>query len=93
MNVTRRQHYVWRYYLEGWATNGKVAVVRKGGSAFQANPANIGLEKDFYRLPFLSTEDEEFARMMIDFPGANPTLVKLNLGWLDDFARPSRLRR
>lgn len=30
---------------------------------------------------------------MIDFPKANPMLVELNMGWLDEFARPSRLRR
>ena len=93
MNITRRQHYVWRYYLEGWAGNGSVAVVRKDGPAFQANPANIGLERDFYRLPILSVEDEEFARTMIDTPGAHPMLVELNMGWLNQFAAPSRLRR
>jgi hypothetical protein len=93
MNVTRRQHYVWRYYLEGWAGGGPVAVVRKAGAAFLATPANIGLERDFYRLPVLSVEDENFARMMIEFPGANSTLVQLNMGWLEAFAKPSRLRR
>lgn len=93
MNVPRRQHYVWRYYLEGWAVNGSVAVVRKDGGAFLAGPANIGLERDFYRLPVLSVEDEHFARGMIDVPGSNPKLVELNMGWLDLFSAPSRLRR
>ena len=30
---------------------------------------------------------------MIDIPGANPDLVELNMGWLDEFSKPSRLRR
>lgn len=93
MHVTRRQHYVWRHYLDAWATDGKVSVVRKDGASFSTNPANIGQERDFYRLPVLSVEDEDFARKMIDVPEANRSLVKLNMGWLDAFATPSRLRR
>ncbi|MFG1243900.1 DUF4238 domain-containing protein [Xanthobacter sp. V7C-4] len=93
MNVTRRQHYVWRYYLEGWAGRGSLAVVRKAGDAFVTKPANVAQERDFYRIPVLTLQDEEFARKMIDIPGANPMLVKLNMGWLDEFARASRLRR
>lgn len=93
MNVTRRQHYVWRHYLQGWAVNGTVAVVRKDGASFTSNPINIGQERDFYRLPILSIEDEHFAWKMISAPGVNPTLVESNMGWLHAFAAPSRLRR
>lgn len=93
MNVTRRQHYVWRYYLGAWASSGVVSVVRNDGTSFSTNPVNIGQERDFYRLPVLSLEDEDFARKLIEVPGANPSLVKLNMGWLDAFAAPSRLRR
>lgn len=93
MTVTRRQHYVWRHYLEGWANSGTVPTVRKDGNSFLANPANIALERDFYRLPVISVEDEFFARKMIDVPGANPSIVEANMRWLDLFAAPSRLRR
>ena len=93
MNVTRRQHYIWRHYLEAWVRSGTVSVVRKDGTSFSTNPANIGQERDFYRLPVISLEDEDFARKIIDAPGANPSLVRLNMGWLDAFAAPSRLRR
>ncbi|MFN3628311.1 MAG: DUF4238 domain-containing protein [Parvibaculum sp.] len=93
MSLTRRQHYVWRHYLEGWASNGAIAVVRRDGPSFMSNPANIGQQRDFYRLPYLSAEDEIFAEKMINAPGTNESLVKLNMGWLDSFAGPSRLRR
>jgi hypothetical protein len=74
-------------------SSGTVSVVRKDGASFSTNPVNIGQERDFYRLAILSLEDEDFARKMIDVPGANPSLVKLNMGWLDTLAAPSRLRR
>lgn len=79
--------------MEGWADRRSFAVVRKVGDAFLTKPANIAQERDFYRIPVLSVEDEEFARSMIELPGVHPMLVKLNMGWLDKFAKPSRLRR
>lgn len=93
MQITRRQHYVWRYYLEGWAVQGRICVGRKDGKYFNANPANVGLEKDFYRLPPLSATDEEFIRGFIRKSSTNSHLINLNIAWIDNFALPSRLRR
>ncbi|CAN7642905.1 DUF4238 domain-containing protein [Pararhizobium sp. LjRoot238] len=93
MTVTRRQHYVWRHYLSAWETNGNVSVLRKGRPVFASNPINIAVERDFYRLPVLSEDDETFARVFIEQTIKTSMLRDLALGWLKDFAAPSRLRR
>lgn len=43
----RRQHYVWRKYLEAWTTDGKVWC-RRGEKVFHTEPMNIAQERDFY---------------------------------------------
>jgi len=55
--ITRRQHYVWKYHLKAWEVNGKIAVLRKDGTSFATNPINAAVEKDFYRLPRLERAD------------------------------------
>ena len=55
--TTRRQHYVWRYYLEGWHRgDGQVACLRDG-KVFRANPRKILVERDFYRLSVVTQSD------------------------------------
>ncbi len=93
MTVTRRQHYVWRHYLSAWETDGTVSVLRKGHPVFASNPINIAVERDFYRLPVVSRDDEAFARLFIEQTIKAKMLRDLALGWLNDFTAPSRLRR
>ena len=58
--VTRKQHYVWRYYLEAWRhENGLVHCLREG-KIFATNPVNIMAERDFYRLSELTKPDVMF---------------------------------
>ncbi len=92
MSITRRQHYVWKHYLEGWSTDGTIAVKRKGRKSFRANPINVGLEKDFYRLPILTDEDIDFIRRYVaEFP--NQELRDLVADWLDLYCLPTKVRR
>lgn len=93
MTITRRQHYVWKHYLTAWTQCGKISVVRADGASFQTDPANVALERDFYRLPILSLADEQFVSQFIESGTEDLMLRKLNIAWLDSFAGPSRLRR
>jgi hypothetical protein len=94
MSTTRRQHYVWKHYLRNWERFGTVTVLRKGaGRAFATDAANVAVMRDFYRLPYLSEEDENFIERFIDSTHTSDLLKKLNRGWLTTIAAPSRLRR
>ena len=95
MSITRRQHYVWKHYLRGWEQGGAVCVLKKGaGKVFRTDATNMAVMRDFYRLPVLSEEDEEFIERFIDSTcTASERLKDLNRGWLNTIAAPSRLRR
>lgn len=93
MTITRRQHYVWRHYLSAWENNGKISVIRADGSSFETNSLNIAVEKDFYRMPVLSRDDESFILQFINKSIENQMLKNLAIGWLEDFSITSRLRR
>ena len=59
--TTRKQHYVWRFYLEAWANDdGKVPFARNGEIKPASNPINVMAERDFYRLPRVNGEDARF---------------------------------
>ena len=58
--VTRRQHYVWRYYLEAWQQeNGSVNCLR-ADKIFATNPNNVMVERDFYKLSQITRNEAHF---------------------------------
>lgn len=54
--VTRRQHHVWRHYLEAW-TNGGQLYCRDPERIFKLNPRHAAVEIDFYKLNTLTAGD------------------------------------
>ena len=59
-STTRRQHHVWKHYLEGWCRgDGKLFCLRDG-SLFRTSPLNIMVERDFYRLMSFTKQDIVF---------------------------------
>lgn len=56
MNMTRRQHYVWRRYLRPWAPNEKIWCERNG-KVFNTNLMNVAQETDFYEIPVLNAAE------------------------------------
>ena len=84
--VTRRQHYVWRYYLEAWQQeNGSVNCLREG-KTFQTNPNNVLIERDFYKLSQITISEAAFFEKFIDqIPSKE--LRKLHRSFAKEFTR------
>src|SRR5258707_15023523 len=96
--TTRRQHYVWRKYLEPWTVKkGKARqlwCLRRGASApICTDIKNVGVERDFYRLLDLHPGDSDFVRTIAFGPKTNPKLRELNEGWISQFDLFLRLQR
>lgn len=88
--TTRRQHYVWRKYLEPWTVKkGKsrqLWCLRRGTKApIFTETKNVGVERDFYRLLDLQAGDIDFVRAIAFGPKTNPKLRELNEGWISQF--------
>lgn len=47
----KRHHQVPQFYLARFATDGKVAVRRRDGKAYDTGPVNVAVESGFYDLP------------------------------------------
>ena len=69
----RRQHHVWRHYLKSWATDDRAWVLHDG-QIRHVNPANLAVERYFYKLSKLSAADIDLIRLLISAPV--PDLIK-----------------
>ncbi len=89
MTVTRRQHHVWRSYLEAWATGKKIFCLQDG-KIFTPNVANVAVQRDFYKLHTLTDADIRAIRLFFkDSPPAAKAVVEnfiIMFGW------PGRLK-
>ena len=93
--ITRRQHYVWRKYLEPWTTNrGKARQLwylrREADRPIVTDIKNVAVERDFYRLLDLQDGDSDFVRSLAFSPNTNAKLRELNEGWISRFKYFSR---
>ena len=82
--VTRKQHYVWRYYLEAWQQEKGIINCLRDGKIFSTNPQNVMAERDFYKLPRLTKADlKVFEFFMQSTP---PELREANLDFINKLA-------
>jgi hypothetical protein len=88
----RRQHYVWRHYLEAWAPTGKLWCHRLGENMFLASTQNVAHERDFYRLREMSEFDLLVIRKLVIEP-LEPDLRKIAEGWIPHFTLSFMLQR
>ena len=69
--TTRKQHYVWRHYLEAWQDDKNLVQFSRNGKLLRpTNPKNLMVERDFYRLPYITRADAEFLKAFIQLTEA-----------------------
>jgi hypothetical protein len=85
---TRRQHHVWRSYLEAWSTD-QIIFCLSDGRIFPSNVGGVGVERDFHKLPALTSADIQGVRWLIGKGNQNANRVQENFltvfgfpGWL-----------
>lgn len=89
MTTARRQHHVWRRYLEAWATDKQIYCLQDGG-IFRTNVINAAVQRDFYKLHTLTGGDIRFIRLLFD--GIPPAAKQTLDGFIDMFGLYGRLK-
>jgi hypothetical protein len=84
----KNQHYVWRYYLKAWASNGLIDCL-EGGRVRSCSLRKVASASEFYRLERLSTADLELLKRIVE--SMAPQVHQLNLGWIETFSVPLEL--
>lgn len=79
----RRQHYVWRHYLNSWAADEMIWCFRNG-SIYNTNLVNVAQQRDFYKINKLSAEEMQLLRMLAIGPYKDRD-IDLNAGWIRIF--------
>ena len=88
---TRRQHYVWRHYLEAWQALDNFVSTLMGDKVKRANPSKIMVQRDFYRVGALTTEDINLLRALLLQDRTSPVLRDLHRNLIDQFHRLATL--
>jgi hypothetical protein len=82
---TRRQHHVWRSYLEAWSTDQIISCL-SDGRTFPSNVSRVGVERDFHKLQALTSADIRGVRWLIG--KAHPSANRVQENFLTAFGFP-----
>jgi Protein of unknown function (DUF4238) len=86
----KRQHHVWKHYLNAWEVEGRVSCLVEGGKPFQTDPVNLAVEKNFYKLVKLDEADEKLIRWLV-IDTAQPLTKSLHEDFLKRLVMPMRV--
>ena len=84
--VTRKQHYVWRHYIEKWQGEDDLVSCLRNDEIFRPNPVNILAERDFYKLQLLTREDIFILDELLVERTASPHARKIHKNLIEKFA-------
>ena len=87
--ITRRQHYVWRHYLEGWGSENDQVFCMRDGKIITTSAKNIMVERDFYKLVPFTAEDVQLFQQYLNTIG-DPTMRDMTQHTFDIFHDTSR---
>jgi hypothetical protein len=85
---TRRQHHVWRSYLEAWATE-KIIFCLQEGRIFPSNVSGVAVDRDFHKLQELTDADIKGVRWLLD--KGRPAANRVQENFLTAFGFPGWL--
>jgi hypothetical protein len=76
---TKKQHYVWEFYLKGWSTNNQI-FCKRDGQIFKTSTENVAQERYFYEKESLSPEEIRLVEKLIaDGPAINQAVDRSSL--------------
>ena len=88
--VTKKQHYIWRYYLAPWTNDysvtGKIICLRQN-KIFVTSLTNIAHENYFYETKRLSEAEKALVCMILN-RSASDTEKEINQKWLELYCAP-----
>jgi hypothetical protein len=85
----RRQHHVWQEYLKSWTTDGQLYCLR-GGHIFRAGTSVVALERNFYKLHELNSDDLRLINRLV-IENAHPFAKKIHEDFLNRIIVPTLL--
>lgn len=60
MQITKRQHYVWRFYLKPWSDDKNTIACNRNQKIFRSDLMNIGQENYFYKIEEISDSEAKW---------------------------------
>lgn len=91
MQTTKKQHYVWRFYLKPWTDDNQSIACCRNDKIFRSNLMGIGQENYFYKFIEIS-DDEAWWIEKISLDGNEPDLLqKMCLSWVQTYRTPYKL--
>lgn len=88
---TIKQHYVWRYYLTPWTSNGKTdgqIYCLMDNKIFLSALMGIGNQRYFYKVPDFTERQIQLAKLFNERLTTDEKLKKINEKWIDLFQMP-----
>ena len=91
--LTKNQHYVWRSYLKEWVDDkgNLFCYMQNERRIFPTRPANIAVERYFYKLEELSPLDLDWINSIID-RASEPEARNFHRGTVEIFQHVFKLR-
>ena len=90
MQITKKQHYVWRFYLKPWTDSKKTIACCRNDKVFRSDLMGVGQENYFYKFVEIS-DTEAWWIEKIALNGNEPDLLKkMCINWIRTYREPFR---
>lgn len=88
MQITKKQHYVWRFYLRPWTDSKETIACCRNDKVFRSDLMGVGQENYFYKFVEIS-DTEAWWIEKIALNGNEPDLLKeMCINWINTYRAP-----